>query len=442
MRFGAKFYIRFKLSKKMIALVDCNNFYVSCERVFSPQLKFRPTVVLSNNDGCVIARSEEAKALGIKMGVPYFQIDYLIEKENLAVFSSNYTLYGDMSSRVMEALSFFSPETEVYSIDEAFLSFESEKNQNIAFGEKIRSDVYKWLGLPVSIGIAPNKTLAKIANRFAKRSNLGVFELSNEKLINEVLIETSVNEIWGIGYNSTKKLNAISIKNGFQLKNLDRRWARKLLSVVGARIVEELNGNVCLPLELVPPPKKSITCSRSFGCLVEPIECLHEALDNYLVKAAEKLRRKNLTANAVTVFLNTNRFAKSEQYNNSLTIELANATNSTKELRDWTKKALKQIFKPGYFYKKVGVILQGLQPESSETVRLYNEEAYEKDKRLMQALDKISSKFGRNTVCFGTQKNSQEWQMKAEMKSQKYTTSLKEVLSVGKAKTNSLCSKA
>jgi DNA polymerase V len=414
----------------MIALVDCNNFYVSCERVFAPHLRFRPAVVLSNNDGCVIARSEEAKALGIKMGVPYFQIDYLIEKENLAVFSSNYALYGDMSARVMEALSFFSPETEIYSIDEAFLSVEAETNQSAAFCEKIRSDVYKWLGLPVSIGIASNKTLAKIANRLAKKLNLGVFELSNEKLIREVLIETPVNDIWGIGYNSTKKLNALGIKSAYQLKNLDRRWARKLLSVVGARIVEELNGEICLPLELVPPPKKSITCSRSFGCLIEKIEHLNEALDSYLVKASEKLRRKNLTANAITVFLNTNRFAKNQQYNNSLTIELANATNSTRELREWTKKALGQIFKPGYLYKKVGVILQGLQPESSETIRLYSEKAYEKDKRLMQALDKISGKFGRNAIRFGVQKNSQQWQMKAEMQSQKYTTSIKDILTI------------
>lgn len=414
----------------MIALVDCNNFYVSCERVFAPKLKNCPVVVLSNNDGCVIARSEEAKALGIKMGTPYFQIDYLIEKERLAVFSSNYCLYGDMSLRVMEALNLFSPETEIYSIDEAFLNIENKGVKSIALAHKMRSDVLKWLGLPVSVGIAPNKTLAKIANRAAKKLSLGVFELSNEKLINHVLTETSINDVWGIGYNSAKKLKALGIINAFQLKNLDRRWARKLLSVVGARIVEELNGKICLPLELVPPPKKSITCSRSFGCMVEQLEHLNEALDCYLVKAGEKMRKKKLTANAVTVFLATNRFAKTEQYSNSLTIELANATNSTRELRDWTRKALRQIYKQGYLYKKVGVILQGLQPEKSETIRLYNEPSYEKDKRLMAALDKISSKFGRDTIRFGMQRNNQCWQMKAEMKSQKYTTSLREVLRI------------
>ncbi len=414
----------------MIALVDCNNFYVSCERIFAPSLKNCPVVVLSNNDGCVIARSEEAKALGIKMGVPYFQIDYLIEKERLAVFSSNYTLYGDMSARVMEALNSFSPETEIYSIDEAFLNIESAGGEGIALARKMRSNILKWLGLPVSVGIAPNKTLAKIANRIAKKSNLGVFELLDENLVRKVLSETAVNDVWGIGYNSAKKLKALGVTNAFQLKNLDRRWARKLLSVVGARIVEELNGKICLPLELVPPPKKSITCSRSFCSTVERLEHLNEALDCYLVKAGEKMRKKQLTANAVTVFLATNRFAKTEQYSNSLTIELANATNSTRELRDWTRKALRQIYKPNFYYKKVGVTLLGLQPEQAETVRLYNEPTYQKDKRLMNALDKISDKFGRETIRFGVQKNRKCWEMKAEMKSQKYTTSLGEVLRI------------
>ncbi len=414
----------------MIALVDCNNFYVSCERVFAPELKKRPVVVLSNNDGCVIARSEEAKSLGIKTGTPYFQIDYLIEKESLAVFSSNYCLYGDMSLRVMEALNLFSPETEIYSIDEAFLNIENKGRESIAFARKLRFDVLKWLGLPVSVGIAPNKTLAKIANRTAKKLNLGVFELSDENQIKNVLSETPVNDVWGIGYNSARKLKELGIINAFQLRNLDRRWARKLLSVVGARIVEELNGKVCLPLELTPPPKKSITCSRSFGCLVERFEHLSEALDEYLVKAGEKMRKNNLTANAVTVFLATNRFAKTEQYNSSLTIELANTTNATRELRHWAKKALYQIYRKGYFYKKVGVILQGLQPEKAETVRLYNEKNYEKDKSLMTALDKISSKFGRDAIRFGNQKNKECWQMKAEMKSKKYTTCLTDVLQI------------
>jgi len=413
----------------MIALVDCNNFYVSCERVFSPALRKRPVVVLSNNDGCVIARSEEAKALEITMGAPFFKIQYLMEKENVAVFSSNYCLYGDMSARVMEALNCFSPETEIYSIDEAFLNLSGEQNL-AAQAVEVKSKLKKWTGLPVSIGIAPNKTLAKIANRIAKKSNVGVFELTNEKTRDEILREIPVKDVWGIGYNSAKKLSLLGIENALQLKNLDRRHARKLLSVTGARIVEELNGRICLPLELTPPPKKSITCSRSFGALTDNLEYLKEALDSYLDQTCRKMRRKNLTARAVTVFLTTNHFSKTAQYSASKTVELAVATNSTRELREWTKKLLCQIYTTGFLYKKVGVILQGLEPEKAETIRLYDETNYEKDKRLMQALDKISNKFGRESICFGVQKSRANWQMKQEMKSSKFTTCFREMLQI------------
>lgn len=413
----------------MIGLIDCNNFYVSCERVFQPHLRLRPVVVLSNNDGCVIARSEEAKALGINMGTPYFQVEYLIEKENVAVFSSNYTLYGDMSARVMEALAMFSPETEIYSIDEAFLRLDEN---TVETGREICRKIYQWTGLPVSVGIAPNKTLAKIANRTAKKLKRDVFQLIDEKLRDEVLREMPIKNIWGIGYNSARKLNALGVFNGLELKNLDRRRARKLLSVVGARIVEELNGRDCLPLELVPPPKKSITCSRSFGVLIESFDEMKDALDDYLTKAGEKMRRYNLTARAVTVFLTTNRFSKQPQYSNSLTFELANATNSTRELRRWTAKALFQIYKKEFSYKKVGVVLQGLQPEPAETVRLYGEKNYEKDKRLSAAMDKISQRFGRETVRFGSRRNPARWQMLAEHKSNCYTTNLREILQIAK----------
>jgi len=414
----------------MIALVDCNNFYVSCERVFAPHLRKCPVVVLSNNDGCVIARSEEAKAIGIKMGTPYFQIEDFAEREKVAVFSSNYTLYGDMSSRVMELLSSFAPETEIYSIDEAFLNLEGDAEKLNESGHEIKEKLKKWTGISVSIGIAPNKTLAKIANRLAKKANLGVFEMADEAVQCEVLDQTPINDIWGIGYNSAKKLNALGIKTALQLKQMDRRWARKLLSVTGARVVEELNGKICLPLELAPLPKKSITCSRSFGDLTSNLEHLKEALDSYLVKCGERMRRQKLTARAVTVFLTTNRFSKQPQYSNSLTIELANATNSTRELKNWMQEALVQIYKKDFLYKKVGVILQGLQPERGETVRLYNQSNYEKDKRLMQALDKISCKFGRNVVTFGVRKSEKAWQMRAERKSNSYTTCLKEVLQI------------
>lgn len=412
-----------------IALTDCNNFYVSCERVFAPGLRNRPVVVLSNNDGCVIARSEEAKALGIKMGTPFFQIEAWAESGQVAVFSSNYALYGDMSSRVMEALGYFSPKTEIYSIDEAFLELESGNETEIA--EEIRAKIKKWTGIPVSVGIAPNKTLAKIANRTAKKTGLGVFSLTDEAIQTEILAQTSVSEIWGIGYNSAKKLNSLGIKTALQLKEMDRRWARKLLTVTGARIVEELNGQTCLPLELAPPPKKSITCSRGFGNPVESLAELKEALDSYLVRSAERMRRQNLTAKAVTVFLMTNRFSKQPQYSESKTVELANATNSTIELRYWTKRILEEIYRDGFLYKKVGVILQGLQPEPAETVRFFGEKRYEKEKRLCRAIDKISKKYGKDKIQVGFQKMRKHWQMRAERKSYRYTTCLKEVLQIG-----------
>lgn len=422
----------------MIALVDCNNFYVSCERVFAPELRKRPVVVLSNNDGCVIARSDEAKALGITMGKPFFQIEYLAKKENLAIFSSNYTLYGDLSLRVMDSLSNFSAQVEIYSIDEAFLEMKllldeiiNPKFQTLADkGNEIRQKVYQWTGLPVSIGIAPNKTLAKIANRMAKKKNVGVFELSDEKIINETLKETAVKDVWGIGYRSALKLKALGVENAFGLKMLDRRVARKLLTVTGARIVEELKGEICLPLELVPPPKKNICCSRSFGILIGSFEDLKDALENYLDKASLKMRKQNLSAKAITVFLSTNRFAKTEQYSNSITVKLANPTNSTREIRRWTNEALKKIYKKGYKYKKVGIMLQGLEPEKAETKRLYGDSYYEKDKRLMQALDKITNRWGRETIQFGKRQENKNWEMKCERKSQRYTTNLNEVLQI------------
>lgn len=420
----------------MIALVDCNNFYVSCERVFDPKLRNRPVVVLSNNDGCVISRSDEAKAIGIRMAVPYFQIDYLIEKENLAVFSSNYTLYGDMSARVMEAFNHFSPEVEIYSIDEAFLSLELKPKDKLLGktlmdkGFEIKDEINRWLGLPVSVGIAPNKTLAKIANRYARKFKLGVFEFTEENR-DEILAKTSVSDVWGIGYRSAKKLHALGIKNALELKNADRRTIRSLLFIVGTRIFEELNGKVCLPLESAPAARKSATCSRSFAAPVESFAELREAAESYLIRAAEKMRKQNLVANAVTVFLSTNRFSKIDQYYNaSETAALASPTSSTKELREFVRKTLARIYKPGFLYKKIGVILHGLQPETAETGRLYQAKNYEKEKRLMLALDKIARRFGREKIHYGRRPIIKKWDTTAERKSRRYTTRLADILEV------------
>lgn len=409
----------------MIALIDVNNFYASCERVFAPELRKRPLVVLSNNDGCVIARSNEAKALGITMGKPFFQIEDLIERENVAVFSSNYTLYGDMSLRVMNLLENFSDEVEVYSIDEAFLKI------HFGEGQEIREKIYKWTGLPVSVGIAATKTLAKIANKLAKKKNLEVLELSDKNEIDEILKQTELNEIWGIGYASVLKLKAIGIKNAFDLKNLDRRHARKLLTVVGARIVEELKGNQCLPLELVPSVKKNICCSRSFGTPVEDYKNMKEALDAYLDNATFKMRKQNLSASAVTVFLTTNRFRKNDlQYSNSISKRFAYPTNSNRELRQATKELLEKIYLDGYKYKKVGVMLLGLEPEQANTKRLFGESEHIKEKRLMKALDIIRERHGKRKIDFGLIKQAKQWQMKAERKSKCYTTNFREILEI------------
>ncbi len=418
----------------MIALIDVNNFYASCERVFAPQFRNRPVVVLSNNDGCVIARSNEAKAIGLNMGTPFFKVQSLIKTHKVAVFSSNYTLYGDMSARVMESLNYFSPEVEIYSIDEAFISLDNNLTASEYFqlGKKIKEKIYQWIGLPVSVGIAPTKTLAKLANRMAKRNGLGVFEMREESIQEEVLEQTPVGKLWGIGRQSKKKLNKLcGIETARELKYLDRRHARKLLTVTGARIVEELRGNKCLPLELVPVLKKNICCSRSFGTPITDYRDMKEALDFYLTNAALKMRKQNLSASAVNVFLATNRFRKNDlQYSNSVTSKLSSPTNSTRELRRVTHHLLSKIYLEGYKYKNVGVLLMGLEPEEANTKRLFGESEHIKDKRLMKSLDIITERFGKGVIDFGVQSKEKKWEMKAERKSPRYTTNLAEILEI------------
>jgi DNA polymerase V len=287
-----------------IALVDCNNFYVSCERVFDPKLVARPVLVLSNNDGCVIARSNEAKSLGVKMGTPLFQIEQVIDAYNVRVLSSNYALYGDMSQRVMGALQEFTPDVEVYSIDEAFMRVEAKTLR--ALGQRasqVREQVLRWTGIPVSVGLAPTKTLAKIANHIAKKSPgaQGVLALIGVAEQTRALDETPVEEVWGIGRTYAKLLRSVGINTARKLRDADRRWVRQRMTVVGARVVEELRGVSCLALEQCPPPKRSVTCSRSFGVAVVSLEEMREAVALYLTRAAERMRRHGMAAGAVTV---------------------------------------------------------------------------------------------------------------------------------------------
>jgi DNA polymerase V len=416
-----------------IGLIDCNNFYVSCERVFQPRLLRRAVVVLSNNDGCIIARSNEAKALGLKMGTPLFKAQELIEEHNVAVYSSNYALYGDMSHRVMEALQEFTPEVQVYSIDEAFIRLDEEYGRTFhARGADIREKVLKWTGIPVSVGIGQTKTLAKIASSAAKKDTLlqGVLDLTPADVQTEVLEQTPVQEVWGVGPAYAKLLKAAGIKTARKLRDADRRWIRQRMTVVGARIVEELRGVSCLPLEQCPSKKKSVTCSRSFGVAVESLAELREAVAIYLSRAAERLRRFRLAAGVVTVFINTNRFSPDPQYGNSVTYELAYSTDSTQELLEWALKGLAEIYRPGYRYKKAGVMLNQLVPADQLSRRFFGDAAFERVRRVQKAVDEINRRHGHDTVRFGAAQPKGRWQTRFLKRSPSYTTNLKDVLRV------------
>lgn len=417
-----------------IGLVDANNFYVSCERVFQPHLINRPVVVLSNNDGCIIARSNEAKELGLRMGAPLFKNEHLVEAYDVAVYSSNYALYGDMSQRVMGALHEFTPDVEIYSIDEAFMALEPDGARTLCSqGIEIRDKVKKWTGIPVSIGIAQTKTLAKIANRFAKKSLAaqGVLDLTPLPEQTAALEETAVEDVWGVGPAYSKMLKAAGVTTARKLRDADCRWIRKRMTVVGARIVEELRGVQCLPLEQCPPQKKSITCSRSFGMLTNSLEDLREAVSLYMTRAAERLRRFRLSARVVTVFIMTNRFSTDPQYSNSITFDLAYSTDVTDELLGWALKGLEQIYRPGFNYKKAGVMLSHLVPADQQSKRLFGDARYERSRELMQAVDEINKRYGRDVVRFGVVKPDGHWQTKFLKRSRCYTTRLKEALRVG-----------
>jgi len=416
-----------------IALVDANNFYVSCERVFQPRLLGRPVVVLSNNDGCVIARSDEAKALGIKMGAPLFKARHIVEVHDVAVYSSNYCLYGDMSQRVMGALQEFTPEVEVYSIDEAFMTLDAGGERPArAQAVEIREKVRQWTGIPVTIGLSQTKTLAKIANRAAKKSPAaqGVLDLTGLSELTSILEATPVEDVWGVGPAYAKVLKAAGITTARKLRDADRRWIRRRMTVVGARIVEELRGVRCLPLEQCPAQKKSLTCSRSFGVPVKSLREMREAVAVYMTRAAERLRHAKLAAGVVTVFINTNRFSPEPQYANSVSHELAYSTDSTDELLGWALAGLEKIFREGYRYKKAGVMLNRLVPADGQTRRLFGDADYERSRRVMKAVDEINARHGHDTVRLGVAKTDGRWKTKFLRRSPRYTTKLKEVLSI------------
>ncbi len=420
--------------KNIFALVDCNNFYVSCERVFEPRLENRPVVVLSNNDGCVVSRSDEAKRLGIGMGVAFFKVKDYAEKHGVEAFSSNYTLYADMSRRVMETLCDFAPEIEVYSIDEAFLNLSGLGDNLTDYGRRIRETVKQWIGMPVSIGIAETKTLAKIANRIAKRSckAAGVFKLTERAHIDEALAQTNVENIWGIGIKTCIKLKRAGINTAHALHEVDVEWMRQRFGVTGVRTVYELRGTSCYELEEQPPAKKGITVSRIFGRKVETIEELKEAIASYASRAGEKLREGGLVAGAMTVFVMTSRFVdKRRRYFNSHTVNFPTATSYTPELISWAERSVERLYQKGFLFNKAGIILSDLVSEGRVQANFLDKIDRQKSRRLMRAVDAVNARLLHKPLRWAAEGISQPWRTKFTKRSKRYTTRWDELVEVG-----------
>jgi len=428
----------------MVALVDCNNFYASCERVFRPDLEQKPIVVLSNNDGCVVARSEEAKHLGIEMAVPLFKVKDIIKSNQVAVFSSNYTLYGDMSARVMNTLSSLVPRIEVYSIDEAFLDLEGFKVDGLEeTGTQIRKRVKQWTGIPVSVGIAPTKTLAKIANHIAKSRTKkglgnGVCVLNDEAEIREVLEKLPVSEIWGIGRNLSSKLNSFAIWTAWQLCQKPDAWIRKQLTITGLRTVLELRAKPCIELSDIPEAKKMAICSLSFQKTSTDFKEVKEYVANFAVRCAEKLREQQSIASNISVSLRTNRFDRNApQYSNSETLAFKIPTAYTPEIIRLALQALDKIYRPEYAYKKASVILTGFLPESNAQMQsnLFEESptlVTAKQKKMLEVVDNLNVKLGRNQIKFASQGMDDKWRTRQAHCSSRYTTQWNELLVVKK----------
>lgn len=422
----------------MYALIDCNNFYASCERVFNPALREKPIVVLSNNDGCVIARSNEAKALGVKMGAPAFKMKEILENNHIYVFSSNYTLYGDMSQRVMTTISRFSPDVEIYSIDEAFVFFSGFENYNLdEYGKIIAQTVKKNTGIPVSIGIAPTKTLAKLANKLAKKNpeNNNVFLLNNTDLINDELSKFDISDVWGIGRQQTKFLNSHAIFTAKDFLKKGKLWARKNLTVTGERLWLELSGTVCFNIEKQPPPKKQICTARSFGEMLSDFDTIAEALANYAARCAYKLRKENALAVSLMVFLHTNQHRKElPQYFRNRLIQLSIPTNNTSEIVRIATLALKDIFKEGFQYKKVGIIITEIQSINCKQGDLFDICKREKLDSLMKTIDILNNNLGNDKVRLASQGFSKKWKLKQEKLSPCYTTRLEDIITINSEK--------
>lgn len=413
----------------MFGLMDCNNFYASCERVFNPALNGKPIVVLSNNDGCVIARSNEAKALGIKMGVPAYQIKDLVSSHAIFIFSSNYTLYGDMSGRVMSILAEHAPEIEVYSIDEAFIDLSGIKNQELV-GANIVSQIVRGTGIPVCLGIAPTKTLAKMANKFAKKypAYKRVCIIDTEEKRIRALQLTEAADVWGIGRRQAAKLEEQGVKTAFDFTQLSGSWVRKYMTIIGERTWKELKGISCIDMETAPAAKKQICTSRSFGKMVEDFDTISEAVATYAVTCAKKLRQQKSYAMSLMVFIHTNNFREDlPQYWRNTIVTLPVPTDDTQEIVHYALSGLKSIFMQGYKYKKAGVIITEMANDLQ--MGLFDPVDRTKRKKLMAAIDKINGKFTQQ-VKLAIQGNGRDWKLKQEQLSQHYTTDMNEIMTI------------
>lgn len=411
----------------VFALVDCNNFYASCEKLFRPDLKDTPVVVLSNNDGCVVARSREAKSLGIKMGVPVFQIKAEMQRHGIFAFSSNYALYADLSSRVMRTLEEMAPRVEVYSIDEAFLDLTGIESaiSLVEFGQQVRARIGHWIGITVCVGIAPTKTLAKLANHAAKKypATQGVVDLTNPDRQRRLLALVPVDDVWGVGRRLSKRLNALGITTALDLANASPRAIRDQFSVVLERTVRELNGESCIELEEIPPTKKQIVCSRSFGEKVTQFELLREAVCEYATRATEKLRKEQQQAKVMTVFIRTSPFKDNEpQYSSSASGELLIPSCDTRDFIELANHLLKRIWKDGFRYAKAGVMLSDFYDPGMFQPGLFDDVSTRSNsQQLMSVLDTINQS-GAGKVFFAGQGTKKDWSMKREHLSPAYTT--------------------
>ncbi|MCX6321007.1 MAG: Y-family DNA polymerase [Bacteroidia bacterium] len=417
----------------MFALVDCNNFYASCERVFRPDLIGKPVVVLSNNDGCVIARSNEAKAVGIPMGAPAFEHEELFKKHNVHVFSANFALYGDMSQRVMNILSEYTPEIEIYSIDEAFLKLQGFEKFNLqTYGQEMQRKVVKWTGISISVGIAPTKALAKVANRVAKKfsdKTNSVYLIDSEEKRIKALKWLKIEDVWGIGRQHAKRLKAINVNTAFDFTQLNDLWVKKNLSIVELRLKHDLQGIPTLDLEILQP-KKNIATTRSFEKNYTEFEQLNERVTTFAVSCAEKLRKQKSCCNSIMVFIHTNGHRHDlPQYSRNIVVKLPFPTNSSIELAKFANQALGKIFRKGFHYKKAGVIVMDFSPENQKQLKIF-ENSNVKHVPLMQAIDKINASFGQQKIKLASQDLRKVWKMKQEKLSPRYTTNLNEIITI------------